>query len=64
MNAMNMYNHVRCECGGFIGAYSRRRFTCEKCEKEYSLEELNYDVLLINKYTGWIFPMKFKEADV
>ena len=38
------YKHCRCGCGGIIGQYSKTKgFTCEKCNKEYQLSELNFD---------------------
>lgn len=56
------YEHVKCECGGIIGAYDRENFTCEKCGKEFKLYQLDYDYLKINDKTGWIFPVSNKEA--
>lgn len=53
------YKHIKCECGGTIGMYNRNTFNCEKCNKEYQLYKLDYDVCLTNDKTGWIFPMKF-----
>lgn len=49
--------HVRCECGGIIGAYNRENFTCERCGKGYEPYQLEYDHILINDKTGWIFPV-------
>lgn len=52
------YDHVRCECGGIIGTYDRKTFTCEQCGKTYDLYRLDYDICKINPMTGWIFPVK------
>ena len=53
------YKHIKCECGGTIGMYNRSTFTCERCNKEFQLQNLDYDVCWTNNKTGWIFPMKF-----
>ena len=37
--------------------YNRNNFTCEGCDTEYELYNLNYDTCMINDKTGWIFPM-------
>ena len=31
---------------------------CERCNKEFQLYKLDYDVCWTNNKTGWIFPMK------
>lgn len=54
---MKNYKHIKCKCGGIIGMYNRDDFTCDKCNTEYKLHELNYDICLINDKTGWIFPV-------
>ena len=54
---MKGYEHIKCECGGIIGMYDNKNFTCERCKKEYLLYELEYDVCLSNDKTGWVFPM-------
>lgn len=52
------YKHVRCDiCGGVIGMYDRTRYTCDKCGKEFKLYEIEYDRLMVNSLTGWIFPV-------
>lgn len=52
------YQHIRCDsCGGIIGMYNRKEFTCERCGKEIILNFVDYDKLKINDKTGWIFPM-------
>lgn len=55
------YKHLECQCGGVIGMYDNRGFSCEKCGKEYSIRKLEYDTCLINNKTGWIFPVVWKE---
>lgn len=38
------YQHMRCDsCGGIIGMYDRKDFTCEKCGKEFILNFGDYD---------------------
>ena len=54
---MKDYSHIKCNCGGIIGMYDRKNFTCESCGKEYLLYKLNYDTCMTNYKTGWIFPM-------
>ena len=52
------YTHMRCKCGGIIGMYDKKHFTCEKCEKNYDVMDINsYDHLEVDDNTGWIFPM-------
>lgn len=55
------YEHVRCKCGGIIGAHDGVNVTCIMCNKAFNLYELNYDILLANHKTGWFFPVKYKE---
>ena len=55
------YKHIYCECGGTIGMYDRETFTCETCRKEFELHRMDYDQLLINDKTGWIFPMLYRK---
>lgn len=57
---MKDYSHIKCNCGGIIGMYDRKNFTCESCGKEYLLYKLNYDTCMTNDKTGWIFPMRKK----
>ena len=55
------YQHIRCQCGGILGKYSKEdSFTCERCGKEFLLYKIEYDRLFINNKTGWLFPMKKK----
>ena len=55
---MKDYKHIRCECGGTIGMYNRNTFNCERCNKEFQLYKLDYDVCWTNNKTGLIFPIK------
>lgn len=56
------YQHIRCDsCGGIIGMYNRVTFNCEKCGKHFALYSLNYDQLLINNKTGWLFPVIYRK---
>ena len=36
---MKGYKHVKCKCGGIIGMYDNKTFTCERCKKEYELSK-------------------------
>ena len=52
------YEHLQCNCGGTIGMFDRNNFTCNQCGKRFALYRLQYDRLMINNQTGWIFPVK------
>ena len=52
------YDFIRCKCGGFIRSTHKQIFECDRCGDEVSLYQLEYDRLLINNKTGWIFPVK------
>lgn len=54
------YTHMKCNCGGIIGMRDRENFSCDKCGKVYRIGS-EYDVLMTNEKTGWIFPMIKKE---
>lgn len=60
---MRNYRHIKCKCGGVIGMYNKNTFNCEQCNKEYQLDEIDYDICLINDKTGWIFPVKLNVDD-
>lgn len=69
MNKIGLkYRHVTCEkCGGVIGRASAiipKDFECLTCHEKYELIHLDFELLQINPYTGWIFPMfrQYKEA--
>ena len=54
------YKHIYCSCGGELYDKSGGRdphFTCMRCEKTYPKWKLEYDEILVNTMTGWIFPM-------
>ena len=57
------YKHMTCDiCGGTIGSYDRGcSCECSQCGKEFEFHRLDYDELLINDKTGWIFPMVKRE---
>ena len=55
------FNYLYCTCGGTIGMYDRENFNCEKCGNTYLLYQLDFDFLLTNDKTGWIFPVKCKD---
>ena len=51
------YKHIKCSCGGSIGCYDRSNFSCEQCGEKFDLYRIEYDHLMINDKTGWIFPV-------
>ena len=55
------FDYLRCTCGGIIGMYDRENFNCERCGNVYLSYQLDYDFLLTNDKTGWIFPVKMNE---
>ena len=60
------YEHLRCDCGGIIqigGYHSSYNPICNDCGKLFTLHKLNYDRLLINDKTGWIFPVVDKKGE-
>ena len=57
------FQHVKCDnCGGVIGIYDRVGFVCEKCGKQFDLHRLEYDNVMINDKTGWVFPILYIEV--
>lgn len=58
------YEHLKCDCGGIIGAYNRDDyFTCEKCGKVFKGWQLDHDYLAVNAETGWMFPMNRRKFE-
>ena len=55
----NEYTHIKCKCGGIIGMRDAKNFSCDKCGEIYYIGHPpnEYDELLINDKTGWIFPI-------
>ena len=54
------YTHVRCGyCGGII-RMSNLEFVCEDCGEKIYLRGTDFDRLMVNDKTGWIFPMIYK----
>ena len=54
------WEHLKCSCGGILGMYDRgvsSYCTCDQCGNEIYLYRIQYDVLMINDKTGWVFPM-------
>lgn len=52
------YELIKCDCcGGTIGIFDRRTFSCQNCGKQFNLCGPDYDILLTNEMTGWIFPV-------
>lgn len=56
------FEHIRCECGGVIGMYELGVYSCTDCGKRFQLFEIDYDRVMVNTKTGWIFPVKDKEV--
>ena len=56
------YTHIFCSCGGIIGDESGKAdvdmIRCNRCKKVYSIWKLNYDMMLFNENTGWMYPVK------
>ena len=55
---------VTCSCGGLIindGHEQPGTFRCSKCRRIYMPQELEYDKIIVNHETGWVFPVKWKE---
>lgn len=52
------YNHVMCgRCGGIVQLFNDNIFRCVDCGEEIALRGCEFDILMINDKTGWIFPM-------
>lgn len=61
-NIYDDYRHANCSCGGHIGSFDRGlTFKCERCNTEYSLQILDYEMFYFNQKTGWVFPMISKK---
>lgn len=58
------YTLLRCRCGGIIGDRSGRRdidmIRCDRYRKVYPIYKLDFDVIMTNPRTGWIFPVKYR----
>lgn len=59
------YEHIFCSCGGIIGDESGKAdvdmIRCDRCEKVYPIWKLNYDQILVNSKTNWIYPVKRRQ---
>lgn len=59
------YTHIFCSCGGIIGDESGKADTdmirCNRCKKVYSIWKLDYDMMLFNENTGWMYPVKRRD---
>lgn len=52
------YIHIQCiHCGGIIELFPDGTFGCRECGKDFPLRGSDYDKLMVNDKTGWIFPM-------
>ncbi len=52
------YSHVVCdECWGIVRLMNNMEFICERCGKQIALRSCDYDILMTNDKTGWVFPM-------
>ena len=55
------YDHIICDkCFGVVQLYNDMTFRCQKCGEEIALCGSNFDVLMKNEMTGWVFPVKYK----
>lgn len=58
------YTHIFCPCGGIIGDESGKAdvgmICCNRCGKVYPIWKLDYDQILVNDKTGWIFPVRYR----
>ena len=56
------YKTIKCNCGGTIADWKHKDvYTCDRCMQEYPLYKLQYDILVPNRMTGWVFPCEMKE---
>ena len=57
------YAHMKCKCGGIIGMRDKEKFSCGRCGKIHYIGHTGneYDELMINDKTGWVFPMVKKK---
>ena len=52
------YSHVICgRCWGVVQLCNDMIFRCQECGEEVPLCGGDYDILMKNEKTGWIFPM-------
>ena len=52
------FDFIKCDyCGGTVGIFDRKHFSCQDCGKQFELYSNDYDRLLMNEKTGWIFPV-------
>ena len=52
------YSHVICnKCWGIVRLANNMEFICEKCGNQIALRSYDYDILVTNDKTGWIYPM-------
>lgn len=60
------YIHIQCtHCDrGIIELFPDGTFGCRECGKDFPLRGNDYDRLMINSKTGWIFPMLDKNKKV
>ena len=59
------YSHVTCgNCGGIVRLLNDMTFQCQNCGEEIALRGCEYDILMVNNKTGWIFPILDKNKDI
>lgn len=59
------YKHINCDyCSGDIGMFDKRVFTCQHCGKEFDIRRDDYDRLMVNDKTGWVFPVRYNQEHV
>lgn len=55
------YKHVFCDCGGAIRLKNYYTGVCDDCGKEIDLSPLDYQRILYNEKTGWMYPVVDRE---
>lgn len=52
------YIHIKClHCGGVIELFNDGKFGCRECGHDFPLRGSDFDILMKNDKTGWVFPM-------
>lgn len=57
-----VHETISCKCGGIIGGYDGKHWSCNKCNKIYKWPELEFDNTVIDVRSGIQFPLKTKEV--
>lgn len=57
MHDLPEYNYIHCDCGGIVGAWDRKHYTCQHCGKLFDLHSLPYDRIMITSLTWLMLPV-------